>query len=645
MSKIIHTSLGKSSKDDHRVSGLWIWNAGARDVMREASDDELEWDSYLTTHDRLDDRSDDLSITSRAEDYEFEDMPENDFSDRKSSSLLADDRSIDTLSYDDDMVATFDDGAVADQVAEAVSQALAQAHRRFNEEEKNKFAINIANELHSACSADDDDSLSDSVEEYTLPDEDDLEAERPSYRKDRYPLRKVKKKEEKEEDLSDTEPPTDSDYRHSPVQTLRKQVHNEQMKRPLQPPPPQQEGGGGSFEDETVTSISFADLTVEGEGISRPSSNYSSSYMEVTLDDGSSLLHQEQQDPETVLALLRKVKDDILNRIHSGSDHGTISLDGDEDLASSLDGVLTNGGTSATSSVFSLSLRPPERTISGLTTQSQAFSIASRIDPATNTLEWVKVLPKPRMYESSVERARIRRAALRRQALERGTLTSVKETSQRTENSKAEKSRQELPPRAPKKYGPVFKHVHPFLDSEIDEEFSLVIPKPRMSDRRRKWNSDSQITTIRKENDWTMVKAKGRMSDRNRRKWSSESNINDKASSLSSEKQSSEQHIPALEESSCSSNPGSDYSNRSRSSIRKRLENRSKLDELNARMESLIGVQMSPERKTKRRSSSSPVDLSEKQSEVKSSRMKLTNAFKQLSLFGSFRKRKQSTTS
>jgi hypothetical protein len=162
---IKHSSLGKERSIDRdnnpRVSCLWIWNSGeVRDMLREDTDDELDWDNFreisgasasaVRGEDDLaffdDSFVEESSLNDTTErEYEIEDIP-NDTTRINHQMSPLDDRSVgrsvdtmqsvDTLSYDDDVVATFNDDAVAEEISRAVSDALARAYQTFDSRQK-----------------------------------------------------------------------------------------------------------------------------------------------------------------------------------------------------------------------------------------------------------------------------------------------------------------------------------------------------------------------------------------------------------------------------------------------------------------------------------------------------------------------------
>jgi hypothetical protein len=171
---IMHSSLGKQNSIDRdkneRISSLWIWNSGeVRDMLGEDTDDELDWDNFREIsgaasaargEDDLafDDDSfvEEISLNDRTEgQYEIEDIPDdttriNHQMSALMSSFIPDDRSVgrsvdtttsaqsvDTLSYHDDIVATFNDNAVTQEIiSKAVSDALARARQAFDNRQK-----------------------------------------------------------------------------------------------------------------------------------------------------------------------------------------------------------------------------------------------------------------------------------------------------------------------------------------------------------------------------------------------------------------------------------------------------------------------------------------------------------------------------
>eukprot|EP00980_Cylindrotheca_fusiformis_P020485 scaffold7542_cov113-Cylindrotheca_fusiformis.AAC.1 len=170
----MHSVLSKDplsgSEQRQRVSCLWIWNSGAgkQKVLGESTDDELDWEnlresparslaSGLRSSEEFDldnDDSyyeDDLNDAVEGERCQIENMPDEMRGNSRrrsnktqmSTSVSSYDmgatggrsvetiKSIDTLSYDDDVVATFDDEAKADEISKAVEQALSRARSTY----------------------------------------------------------------------------------------------------------------------------------------------------------------------------------------------------------------------------------------------------------------------------------------------------------------------------------------------------------------------------------------------------------------------------------------------------------------------------------------------------------------------------------
>ena len=136
--KLSHVSLGETKGE---LSGLWVWNSGSvRDNYKlEDSEDELDWDSCRQLQVSDDEDNDDRICSDRDKEIlNDQDSSKRKISGREGGDDRSEDRSIGTLSYDDDIVAKFDDDTHADTVAKAVLNALERAHRRFSMERKSK---------------------------------------------------------------------------------------------------------------------------------------------------------------------------------------------------------------------------------------------------------------------------------------------------------------------------------------------------------------------------------------------------------------------------------------------------------------------------------------------------------------------------
>jgi hypothetical protein len=693
--KVIHTSLGLPSAhggESAAVAGLWIWNAGHEDVIVIDSDEETNWNSLRSSSIRtntghgtlqefsdFEEEDDDSDPLEGSFHYEIADVPfkmdananatklERRMSADRSMTKSVDtcSRSIDTFAYDDDIVATFDDGANADEVIEAVSTvAYKQGHRRTFQDQREKLAMTIASEL---CSRASEDSLSslpsfddhNAVHEYDLPDddlkpppapqEDETSASDSDYlhspaSMSKYVIRMArspKKPNQANNDLDDSsedrqprveESGSEADSLEEPSQELSldqkpaavelsditskcmelpelssyesNDMEQEETQKPRPPNLSSVEdesqillSKSSSYEEIVVTSSdndegrddSDSDSMMSSVFLSLPEDQVeedpndgsylltASSYMEITVDDSrvtsdymemtvDDSLRASQQDMgvtvddsgrtgasrdtagddarEELIALLQKVKSDIVNGIQRGANHGTITLD--EHISHHHDSVVDDMNTDdclqsmdsseAPGSCFSLTFRPGlTKQISGLTTHSfskrstlaeNSISITgtARTVGSSVSIAWKKVVPKPRMnspgrrqsttikpqkhksppwstqglyavsegYNEGVTRTR---NSTRNSAPDLSKDSRRKAPLTRTRNSAPDllrESRKKAPRR--RSYSNVAKHPHDFIRGDPKAVWSKVKAKKRLNTRRsRQWKSEGHV--------------------------------------------------------------------------------------------------------------------------------------------------------
>jgi hypothetical protein len=799
--KVIHTSLGLPSThgdESAAVAGLWIWNAGHEDVIISDSDEESNWNSLRSSSIRTNTGHGTLSDFEEDEDemdaivgsfhYEIADVPFKKMDAPKVERSMSADRSIDksidtcsrsidTFAYDDDIVATFDDGAIADEVIEAVSTvAYKQGHRRTFQDQKAKLAKTIASEL---CSRASDDSLSiasydghNSVHEYALPDDD------------------LKPPSAPQEDETSTEFNSDSDYLHSPTSMSKYVVRmarspkiqnpgnsnsddssenrqprveesgsevdsliessqelsldqkpaaveisktmelpeltsyapNDMEQEETKPRPPDlssvedesqilQQSKSSSYEDIVVTSTdsdeglderdsdsmmssvvlslpedlveeidpndysglgtsSYMEITVDESGVASQDAfdEQSTDYMEMTVDDsgrvsqmgvtvddsghtGTSRDTAGDDAREELIALLQKVKSDIINGIQSGANRGTITLD--EHIGHHHNSVVDDMNTDdclqsmasseALESCFSLTIRPGlTKAISGLTAHS--FSKLTRAEGSisitgttrtvgsTFSVAWKKVVPKPRMnsrgrrQSTTMEPQKHKSPPWSSQGL---SVVAECNDECATRNSAPElskESRKKAPLRTT--YANVVKNPHGFIGNDPEAAWTKVKVKKGAHKRRsRQWKSEGHLKVpdaiALKRNtrpasvpDLTVAFSDIPTSDVDQEETKTHTNFYRSPSSM---------EIQGLLPSKYNrfESPDSD-SRKSSRSHGKRLEKKAKLEELNSMMGQTVGVQRSPGSESKKKKK---LSLEEKHQEVNNLREKLRQSF------------------
>lgn len=375
--KLSHVSLGETKGE---LSGLWVWNSGSvRDNYKlEDSEDELDWDSCRQLQVSDDEDNDDRIGSERDEEIlHDQDGSKRKVKGREGGDDRSEDRSIGTLSYDDDIVAKFDDDTHADTVAKAVLNALERAHRRFSMERKSKATEATASRR---LSINQKTTLADQIVSERRRLSDKLSVDEKESKSER-----IGKNDTSAEDLTD----------------------------------------GVEITSITCDSSVYSDYSIALEDKPSPTRNVTSGKSDVSGYTFESVNKQ---------MVLPKDSDSIIE-ISLDTDDDSLILVGDDDVFSfASSGVVSYGVTSLTSSngSFTLELRKPlHATISGLTTSDIAvpcddydinlqskmikrMSKSSQENPtnettiqrsrketekcqARSTDQWSKVIAKPRM--------------------------------------------------------------------------------------------------------------------------------------------------------------------------------------------------------------------------------------------------------
>lgn len=375
--KLSHVSLGETKGE---LSGLWVWNSGSvRDNYKlEDSEDELDWDSCRQLQVSDDEDNDDRIGSERDEEIlHDQDGSKRKVKGREGGDDRSEDRSIGTLSYDDDIVAKFDDDTHEDTVAKAVLNALERAHRRFSMERKSKATEATASRR---LSTNQKTTLADQIVSERRRLSDKLSVDEKESKSER-----IGKNDTSAEDLTD----------------------------------------GVEITSITCDSSVYSDYSIALEDKPSPTRNVTSGKSDVSGYTFESVNKQ---------MVLPKDSDSIIE-ISLDTDDDSLILVGDDDVFSfASSGVVSYGVTSLTSSngSFTLELRKPlHATISGLTTSDIAvpcddydinlqskmikrMSKSSQENPtnettiqrsrketekcqARSTDQWSKVIAKPRM--------------------------------------------------------------------------------------------------------------------------------------------------------------------------------------------------------------------------------------------------------
>eukprot|EP00980_Cylindrotheca_fusiformis_P010595 scaffold2357_cov108-Cylindrotheca_fusiformis.AAC.2 len=261
-------------------------------------------------------------------------------------------------------------------------------------------------------------------------------------------------------------------------------------------------------------------------------------------DTGRTLATIREEATKELISLLLKLKSDFLEGVRKGEDHGTITLN--EQFSQHQVGCLgdanndrswRSAASAETGSAFSLVIRPGlTRQISGLTAQSFTESQkkpdvinitgTARSNGSSVSIEWKKVVPKPRMNPARSRSGKQFRKSKSQKGNEQPLSSKSLHLPAEDEDVAVVKTKSQ---RKSSGRDSTFK-------KKSNKKSSKKGKKSRKVSRRKSCSNETKnphnFIRSNPQTPWAKVEAKGKIKKRRSRPWKSSSNAGAKSSSV-----------------------------------------------------------------------------------------------------------------